>query len=355
MPTIDEIVEISRNHERLFASQREARREYLSRHPTTMVVLECIDGRVKFRACTDTLPGIITPLRSPGGKANACWPAFKSQLKTWFDGPHFKLFIATFHFSGSNNAHLGCAAVNKDEQKARQIVDDLAGQLNRIYAATPLYAIVIGINTDDGSLVLRSATGNREVDATTLVGKTTREIEEVLYGLYPDCPRQIRSDLAPIVVRNCQFIRARPKNDGDLDHQEMMIGVAGGLGSFSWLDKDMALIVSTIHLGELEKSLLTAATVLSNNLDRWSKSPSQQHMLERGIVLMSCVPYWTDSRSDVMQAEEEAQYYQQTALDIITPKFPDLVRRLSLLTATIDPGTRHLTFLSEERGYNGPL
>lgn len=355
MPTIDEILNISKTHEQLFASQRELRREYLSRHPTTMVVLECIDGRVKFRACTDTLPGIITPLRSPGGKANACWPAFKSQLKTWFDSPHFKLFIATFHFSGSDNAHLGCAAVNKDERKARQIVDDLAGQLNRIYAATPLYAIVIGINTDDGSLVLRSAVGNREVDTTTLVDKTTKEVGEILYELYPECPRQIRLDLVPIVMRNSQLIQVQPKNDADLDHQETMIGIAGGLGSFSWLDKDMGLIVSTIHMGELERSLVTAATVLSNNLEKWSKNPSQQHMLERGVILMSCVPYWTDSRSDVMQAEEEAQYYQQTALDILTPKFPELVRRLSLLTATIDPGTRHLTVLSEDWGYNGPL
>jgi hypothetical protein len=351
VPTIAEILTHSAAHTALFAEQRLQREEYLFDHPTDIAVMLCIDGRAKLRTCTGTLPGVITPMRSPAGDAHPSWPGFKANMKTFLESGHsMDLFIATFHESGSNNSHLGCAAVNKNPHEARRIADALASQLNHLHRGTSLSCIVMGIDTDDDSLILRSNAGT-ELNTKSLKGASAPEIQEQLYRLYPDCPRKIREDLTPLIEGNLRVLASRERiREGEqLDHQESVIGIAGGLGSFDWLDRDMALIVSTINLGKFEEWLATAATVLLGNIARWGNDPLRRHLVDRGVVLMSCMPYWRPSRYEILQAELDAVYHEEVAMEIIRRRFPELLPHLDVLTARIDMTTRTLKVINERR------
>ena len=51
-----------------------ARELYLAKHPTAIIVLKCMDGRINIPVATGTPPGIIQPIRNLGGMFNLGWP-----------------------------------------------------------------------------------------------------------------------------------------------------------------------------------------------------------------------------------------------------------------------------------------
>ena len=66
---IDALLDLSRQHAERFCSPDAwlARQRYLAQHPTSIVVMKCMDGRIHIPHATRTPLGIITPFRNLGG------------------------------------------------------------------------------------------------------------------------------------------------------------------------------------------------------------------------------------------------------------------------------------------------
>ena len=56
------------------ADEQMKRRLYLARHPTSVLVLKCMDGRVPIPRATGMPMGIIHPSRNPGRMFDPGWP-----------------------------------------------------------------------------------------------------------------------------------------------------------------------------------------------------------------------------------------------------------------------------------------
>ncbi|GED44182.1 hypothetical protein HME01_00340 [Vreelandella aquamarina] len=66
---IDALLALSRQHAEHFCSPDAwlARQRYLAQHPTSLLVMKCMDGRIHLPHATRTPLGIITPFRNLGG------------------------------------------------------------------------------------------------------------------------------------------------------------------------------------------------------------------------------------------------------------------------------------------------
>src|SRR3989338_5421571 len=53
-----------------------ARRLYRAQHPSEILALKCMDGRLNLSVMTNTPPGIIKPYRNIGGRFDLGWPFF---------------------------------------------------------------------------------------------------------------------------------------------------------------------------------------------------------------------------------------------------------------------------------------
>jgi len=66
---IDWLLDLARTHSAAYGSLEAflARERYLAEHPSAIVVLKCMDGRINIPIATNTSPGIIQPIRNLGG------------------------------------------------------------------------------------------------------------------------------------------------------------------------------------------------------------------------------------------------------------------------------------------------
>ena len=125
MPTklVDELVEINRAQSERFmdAGQSAARRRYRAAHPTEIVCLKCMDGRVNMPLLTSTPMGIMHPFRNIGGIFDLGWPALSLRLTEIVDYAISKgrsnLFLVTYHFA-KGDPHRGCRGHGYDKEKA---------------------------------------------------------------------------------------------------------------------------------------------------------------------------------------------------------------------------------------------
>jgi hypothetical protein len=73
---IDWLFALAHRHGKAFRSPEAwlARERYLSEHPTAIVVLKCMDGRINIPVATHTPTGILMPFRNLGGMFDLGWP-----------------------------------------------------------------------------------------------------------------------------------------------------------------------------------------------------------------------------------------------------------------------------------------
>ena len=79
---IEALLALSREHAETFCSPSAslARERYLARHPTRILVMKCMDGRIHLPHATRTPLGIITPFRNLGGIFDLGWPYLGEML-----------------------------------------------------------------------------------------------------------------------------------------------------------------------------------------------------------------------------------------------------------------------------------
>ncbi len=151
------------------------RRAYRARHKTEITAFKCMDGRLNLPVMADIPMGIITPYRNVGAKFSMGWVSLYEKVKSWLKycikEQKPALILATYHFSNTHE-HLGCAGHKYDTEKARQNAFKFACQVNSVFGFgedNPVNAIVVGINTDNDSLIFHSQDEKSQIDVSKLV------------------------------------------------------------------------------------------------------------------------------------------------------------------------------------------
>ena len=111
---VEWLLELARKHSASYCSPETflARERYLAEHPTAIVVLKCMDGRINIPVATNTPPGIIQPIRNLGGMFNLGWPhlgeVLANHVHERVSTGRRVLMLITYHFS-KGDKHRGCA------------------------------------------------------------------------------------------------------------------------------------------------------------------------------------------------------------------------------------------------------
>jgi len=208
---VQKILDHNARQRKKFANESSLRKRFLSEHPTKFIVFECMDGRVNFPLIAGLPAGIVSCFRSMGGIFDLEIPDFANTIYKVINAARKKnrgsLLVATYHFSKGEH-HRGCAGYKYDSENAIAGTLKLCSEMNETFAMKNVYAIELGIETDEDRFV---------IDA--------KELEKV--------PTVLRKDLEFLLFENkkrADNLAIRSVNE--MNHCEQVIAV--GLG-FDWL------------------------------------------------------------------------------------------------------------------------
>jgi hypothetical protein len=320
---IDWLFDLAQRHAQDFASPEAwlARQRYNALHPTAIMVMKCMDGRINIPIATQTPRGIIQPFRNLGGIFHLGWPhlgeVLLSAVNKATEQGRQTLMVITYHFSKGDERR-GCAGFHyrTDDAKAhtfgiRDEISQLFGQQHQT-----VYPLVCGFETDEEALVLHGANQHTlnmaELNEADLHGLPAR-----LQALLPDMPSQMRVDLLPLLQGNWRHIAALRQREHerslDIEHREWMICVGRG---FDWLHlPNLALIIGP-YSPNLADPIRKAGGIIRSNMAA-GRIPSD------GFLLMSSVPY-ENIGVDKARAALKSRFLARFAADVIRQEFADL-------------------------------
>ncbi len=342
---IDWVLEVAQRHSASYCSPEEflARERYLAEHPSAIVVLKCMDGRINIPVATNTPPGIIQPIRNLGGMFNLGWPHLGEVLANFV---HDKvttgrrvLMLITYHFSRGDK-HRGCAGFCFDTEAAIAHTYAIKRQVEHVFGIGhgTVYPIVCGFETDDDALILHGANGE-VLDASRLAPGAESTLSLRLETLFPDMPNQVRHDLLPLILGNIAHIAEvkRAARTLDIEHREWMMCVGRG---FDFLHMpNLALIIGP-YSPDLADPIRQAAGIVENNM-RAGRIPDD------GFLLLASSPYG-EIGVDRARAELKARFLSQFAADVIRTEYPDLAGKMFMRTAVLNGRSRVLETLAAE-------
>lgn len=114
--TVEHLVRFNKEGSRCFTDEPaySARRRYIAKHPTQVVMFKCMDGRLNVSTMTQMPVGILTPFRNIGGRFDLGWPLLKEAVKNL---AHFAegrgsrtLVMSSYHFSKGDVCRAGAKA-----------------------------------------------------------------------------------------------------------------------------------------------------------------------------------------------------------------------------------------------------
>lgn len=342
---IDWLLELARNHAASYGSPEAflARERYLAEHPSAIVVLKCMDGRINIPVATNTPPGIIQPIRNLGGMFNLGWPHLGEVLAHYVhervSSGRRVLMLITYHFS-KGDEHRGCAGFCFDTEAAKAHTYAIKQQVEYTFGSGhgTVYPIVCGFETDEDALIFHGSNGN-VLDISTLTASDRDTLGLRLEALYPDMPRQIRQDLLPLILGNIDHIAEvkRAARALEIEHREWMICVGRG---FDFLHMpNLALIIGP-YSPDLADPIRQAAGIIENNM-RAGRIPDD------GFLLLASAPY-TEIGVDRARAELKSRFLSQFAANVIRSEFPQLASKMFMHTAVLNWSSRTLEMLKAE-------
>lgn len=341
---IDWVLDLAQRHTAAFRSPDAAleRQRYLANHPTAIVVLKCMDGRINIPVVTGTPYGIIQPFRNLGGMFDLGWPHLGEVMASHIhrmvtDGRQVLIFI-TYHFSRSEHKR-GCAGFDYDTQAAIHHTREIKRQAEEIFGAghSTIFPLICGFETDEDALVLHGD-NDQILDLATCGAQTHQILESRLSELYPDLPEQMRLDLLRLVQGNVKWIEQVRKNSRQLEieHHEWMICLGRG---FDFLHTpNLALIIGP-YSPDLSDPIIKAAGIIEANMQA-GRIPAD------GFLLLASVPY-EQVGVDQARAGLKSRFLARFAADVITRNFPLLAQRMYSRTAILSWRSRALKILSD--------
>ena len=127
-----------------------SRRMYLAKHPSRILAMKCMDGRLNLALMTETPPGIIQPFRNVGGKFDLGWPFFGhlllEEIEEAVASGRPAVVLSTYHFS-KGDTHRGCAGYQHDTKAAHDGARRLHDQFERVFGgeASVVRTLVVGV------------------------------------------------------------------------------------------------------------------------------------------------------------------------------------------------------------------
>lgn len=342
---IDWLLDLARRHTAEFRSPEAylAREHYRASHPTAVVVLKCMDGRINIPVATNTPPGIIQPFRNLGGMFDLGWPHLGQVLaehvqRKVADGRRL-LIIITYHFS-RGDAKRGCAGFNYDTAAALAYTRTIKQQTEQIFGSdhATIYPIICGFETDEDALLLH---GNNDklLDLSTITAEQSPALVKQLAALYPDMSAQMRADLLRLLHGNLEWID-QVRNSSrrlEIEHREWMICLGRG---FDFLHTpNLALIIGP-YSPDLADPIRKAAGIIEANMQA-GRIPDD------GFLLFASVPY-LEVGVDQARAELKSRFLGNFAAEVIHNDFPALAEKMHSKTAILSWRSRELDILANE-------
>ena len=345
---IDWLADLAERHGDAFRSPEAAlaRARYLSRHPTAIAVLKCMDGRINISVATGMPVGILMPFRNLGGQFDLGWPHLGEVLTQYvMDRIHEGrrvLFMVTYHYSKSDTRR-GCAGFGYDQMAAFEHTQQIRAQISAVFGHShgSVYPLVCGFETDEESLVIHGA-DNHSLNVATLKETDEDALRCQLDLLLPDMPDSIKADLMPLLQGNLAHVKAmrqqldRGNRVLNIEHREWMICLGRG---FDFLHTpNLALIIGP-YSPDLAEPISKAASIIQTNM-RKGRIPDD------GFLLLSSVPYDTIG-VDQARAALKAHFLSRFACQVISASHPELASKMIARTAVMDWPRRRLVWLNE--------
>jgi Carboxysome Shell Carbonic Anhydrase len=294
-----------------------ARSLHHAQHPTSIVALNCMDGRINLALATGTPPGIIMPFRNLGGRFDLGWPYFGEVLAEHVESMvkqgRRTLVLITYHYSKGDH-HRGCAGFNYDTDAARKHTFKLKEQMEAVFGKdrNTVYPLVCGFETDEDALVFHGAHGE-VLDLSTVASRDQDNLPAALARLYPDMPDQMRHDLLPLVQGNLSHIEkiAYSSRNLDIEHHEWVIGIGRG---FDWMyTPNLALIIGP-YSPDLDDPIRKAAGIIEANM-------KSGRIPDDGFLLIAESPYH-EIGPDRARATLKSNFLAGFAQRLSVPSFP---------------------------------
>jgi hypothetical protein len=336
---IDWLFDLAGRHAAAYSSAEAwlARKRYLANHPTAIMVLKCMDGRINIPIATNTPTGIIQPFRNLGGMFDLGWPHLGETLEgavgKVVSAGRRVLMVITYHFS-KGSEHRGCAGFNYDTAAARAHTFQIKAQVEEMFGSAhgTVYPLVCGFETDEDAIILHGASGEL-LNMAELTEADREGLPRRLAALLPDVPAQIQADLLPLLLGNLDHIaEVRGMNRTlDIEHREWMICIGRG---FDWLHMpNLALIIGP-YSPNLDDPIRKAAGIIQSNMQA-GRIPDD------GFLLLASVPY-DEIGVDRARAVLKARFMSEFAAEVITAEFPVLAEKMFRRTCILNWGTRAL-------------
>ena len=336
---IDWLFDLARRHAAEFSSPEAylARQRHLALHPTDIMALKCMDGRINIPVATHTPAGIIQPFRNLGGMFNLGWPHLNEVLAHHVGGTvragRQTLVLITYHFSKGDPSR-GCAGFNYDTEAAMAHTLAIQNQVEHLFGHGhgSVYPIVCGFETDEDALILHGRDGG-QLNLAEIAADQTDTLRPRLAALYPDMSAQMREDLLPLLEGNLERIAhvRRLERTLDIEHREWMICMGRG---FDFLHMpNLALIIGP-YSPNLADPIRKAASIILNNMH-------QGRIPDDGFLLLASSPY-EEVGMDRARAELKARFMSEFTAQVIENEFPALARKMHVRTAVLDWHSRIL-------------
>ncbi|MBS4097080.1 MAG: hypothetical protein KGZ83_09645 [Sulfuricella sp.] len=342
---IDWLFDLARRHAAAFCSPEAflARRRYLAEHPTAVVVLKCMDGRINIPVATRTPLGILLPVRNLGGQFDLGWPHLGEVLANYVhdvvSAGRRVLVLITYHFS-HGDPQRGCAGFCYDTAAAQAHTYAIKAQVEHVFGKGhgTVYPIVCGFETDDDALILHGNNGA----ALEIAGLSEADVATLplrLAQLFPDMPDQVRNDILPLLLGNLAHVAEVRKSPRalDIEHREWMICLGRG---FDFLHMpNLALIIGP-YSPDLADPIRKAAAIIQGNM-------AAGRIPDDGFLLLASAPY-TEIGVDRARAELKSRFLSHFAATVIREEFPELAGKMRMRVAALDWRSRSLeTFAAE--------
>lgn len=339
---IEWLLHLSRTHSEQYCDPDSylARKRYRAEHPTEVLALKCMDGRLHLPHATQTPMGIIQPFRNLGGIFDLGWPylgdLLAENVQAAVNQGRRVLVIITYHFSRGEKSR-GCAGFNCDTDAAKAHAFDIANQVQTIFgrAHQTVYPLVCGFETDEDALLLHT-NPHHFLDLAEWPETKLEQLPARLQALFPEMPEQIRMDLLPLVEGNVRHVNDIRRNQRTLaiEHREWMICVGRG---FDFLHvPNVALIVGP-YSPDLAHPIKKAAGIIRANMD-------QGRIPDDGCLLLSSAPY-QEAGPDQARAALKARFMADFAANVIRGCQPELAEKMHVRTGILNWPTRKLSLL----------
>lgn len=339
---IDALLDLSKQHAEHYCSPGAwlARQRYMAQHPTSIVVMKCMDGRIHIPHATRTPLGIITPFRNLGGIFDLGWPYLGELLTdSVLDAAkagHATLMLITYHFS-SGHQERGCAGFDCDTDAAKAHAYAIAKQAGQLFGDDhqQVYPLVCGFETDSDALILHGQHGE-VLDSRDLIGLAPEALSTQLASLCPDMPWEIQRDLLPLLEGNVAHVSELQgvERDLDIEHREWVICVGRG---FDFLHLPNTALIIGPYGPDLAEPIGIAAAIIEANM-RAGRIPDD------GFMLLASTPY-QHSGVDRARAEMKSRFLSDFAERVIQREHPQLAKKMRIHTAVVHWPTRRLDSL----------